>query len=225
MNEITGVLVDGHMFDIKNDMTDDSHFPNSLFPGATFKMVIDNDPANNTKVRWIYSTNITGSPLAVSADGTVTFPGIDEKCCGESFHIIAVDKETHKITTYTFTVKRFFKYSAEAYTSVKDISPWIENMHGVFPDPLDVDSQVYDGETWHGIKRDVNGGLYQEWGTMSNSGWAVNPTVIVKYDSCNIFTFDKEKNTYYILEDSGYHFNDGEYFYAQAVALYGTSRG
>lgn len=222
MSEITGVLVDGHMFDIKNDMTDDSHFPNSLFPGATFKMVIDNDPANNTKVRWIYSTNITGSPLAVSADGTVTFPGIDEKCCGESFHIIAVDKETHKITTYTFTVKRFFKYSEEIYNSVKDISPWIEKMHGAFPASLDVDSQVDMSDSDHKITRDVNGGLFQEWGKMAHSGWAVNPA---EYEGvCSIYTFDKEHNHYYLLEDSGFNQIIVFFYYAQAVAFYGTSR-
>ncbi|UHR06305.1 hypothetical protein LVO07_04150 [Escherichia coli] len=124
MSKITGVLVDSHIYDIKNDMESGYCFPNSLFPGATFKMVIDNDPINNDKVTWSCSTNADNNVLAVSQDGTVTFPGVDEKCVGKIFVIFATDKSTNKSAgIYIFIVKRFFKYSIETYKSVKDILP------------------------------------------------------------------------------------------------------
>ncbi|MEC9643434.1 hypothetical protein RCT28_21865 [Escherichia marmotae] len=110
MSKITGVLVDNHIYDIKNDMTNGYHFPNCLFPGATFKMVIDNDPVNNGKVKWSCSTDADNNVLAISQDGTVTFPDVDEKCIGNIFAIFATDKSTNKSAgIYIFTVKRFFQ--------------------------------------------------------------------------------------------------------------------
>ncbi|WP_240783076.1 Ig-like domain-containing protein [Escherichia sp. E2748] len=108
MNEITGVLVDGHVFDIKNDMVNGCYFPNSLFPGATFKMVIDNDPANNGKVTWQCGSSKGNNLVAVSGDGTVTFPDADERCCDTLFYINATDTSGRIISSYLFVVKRFF---------------------------------------------------------------------------------------------------------------------
>ncbi|RZM85668.1 MULTISPECIES: hypothetical protein [unclassified Escherichia] len=222
MSKITGVLVDGHIFDIKNDMESGYCFPNSLFPGATFKMVIDNDPINNDKVKWTCSTNADNNVLAVSQDGTVTFPGVDEKCVGKIFVIFATDKSTNKSAgIYVFIVKRFFKYSIELYNSVKDILPWIENMNGNFPEARDIYSYDYDNYSGpHIINREVNAGLYQEWGTLSNSGWdaSCEPKGI-----CSIYAFDKDNNTYYCLRDYGEIECIDRFCVAQAVASYGES--
>ncbi|TLI92513.1 hypothetical protein FEK42_02705 [Escherichia sp. E2748] len=223
MSKITGVLVDDHIYDIKNDMESGYCFPNSLFPGATFKMVIDNDPANNDKVKWSCSTNADDDILAISQDGTVTFPDVDETCIGKIFVIFATDKITNKSAgIYIFIVKRFFKYSDEIYNSVKDISPWIESMGGEFPAPLDVDSGAYCIDETHIINREVNAGLYQEWGNVGHGGWKVNTTT---HDDCCIYTFDKENNLYYWLENFGFGQIITHLLNAQAVAFYGESLG
>ncbi|EKM0498826.1 hypothetical protein PTT88_004533 [Escherichia coli] len=222
MSKITGVLVDSHIYDIKNDMESGYCFPNSLFPGATFKMVIDNDPVNNDKVIWSCNTNAENNVLAVSQDGTVTFPGVDEKCVGKIFVIFATDKATNKSAgIYIFIVKRFFKYSIEIYNSVKDILPWVKNMNGAFPEARDIDSYDYnDHNATHIIKREVNAGLYQEWGNVSNSGW----NTINEIDgSCNIYAFNKENNTYYYLSNIGARYTMDVFDPAQAVASYGES--
>lgn len=223
MNKITGVLVDGHIFDIKNDMVDGYYFPNALFPGATFKMVIDNDPANNGKVQWKCGSSLGSQPVAVSEDGTVTFPGVDEQCCDELFYITATDKTSGQlVSSYIFTVKRFFKYSEELYNTVKDILPWVESMNGTFPEARDVDSFDYnDTYSTHDIKREVNAGLYQEWGDVGHGGWKVNTQY---HDDCCIYTFNKENNFYYWLENFGYQQMEEAIGHAQAVAFYGKSR-
>ncbi|TGC27431.1 hypothetical protein [Escherichia sp. E1130] len=222
MSKITGVLVDSHIYDIKNDMESGYCFPNSLFPGATFKMVIDNDPINNDKVKWTCGTNADNNVLAVSQDGTVTFPGVDEKCVGKIFVIFATDKSTNKSAgIYIFIVKRFFKYSIETYNSVKKILPWIENMNGEFPRIHDIDSDYIDENSgWHHINRKVNAGLYQEWGTLTNSGW---DTSCELEGVCSIYAFNKDDNTYSCLMDTGYTQHTSIIYSAQAVASYGES--
>ncbi|TGB68353.1 hypothetical protein FFT88_08820 [Escherichia sp. E4930] len=219
MSKITGVLVDNHIYDIKNDMKGGYNFPNSLFPGATFKMVIDNDPVNNDKVTWSCSTDADNNALAVSQDGTVTFPNVDERCVWKIFAIFATDKITNKSAgAYTFLVKRFFKYSIENYKSVKNILPWIENMNGEFPDAQDIDSYDYnDHNSGHIIKREVNAGLYQEWGNVANSGWNTNSEGA---GICSIYAFNKENNTYYWLKNDGVRQELSGGFPAQAVASY-----
>lgn len=222
MSKITGVLVDSHIYDIKNDMESGYCFPNSLFPGATFKMVIDNDPINNDKVKWSCSTNADNNVLAVSQDGTVTFPGVDEKCVGKIFVIFATDKSTNKSAgIYIFIVKRFFKYSIEIYDRVENILPWIESMNGAFPEARDIDSYDYDdNNATHIINREVNAGLYQEWGKLANSGWNTSGEY---NDICSIYAFNKDDNTYYCLRDYG-GIQQTEYWcLAQAVAFYGES--
>ncbi|EFH7843367.1 hypothetical protein GJ336_18360 [Escherichia coli] len=221
MNKITGVLVDNHIFDIKNDMVNDYYFPNTLFPGATFKMVIDNDPANNGKVQWKCGSSLGSQSVAVSEDGTVTFPGVDEQCCDELFYITATDSSGQIISSYLFVVKSFFKYSEEVYRSVDDISQWIKSVGGVFPETLDVNSQYISGPSLCPITREVNAGLFQEWGCMSNSGWKLNKDTV---PSCNIYTFNKERNSFIFLDDVGFTQNIGYYIAAQAVAFYGKSR-
>ncbi|MBY7512861.1 hypothetical protein [Escherichia ruysiae] len=222
MSKITGVLVDNHIYDINNDMKNGYHFPNYLFPGATFKMVIDNDPVNNGKVKWSCSTDADNNVLAVSQDGTVTFPGVDEKCIGKIFAIFATDKSTNKVAgIYIFTVKRFFKYSIETYDSIQKILPWIESMNGEFPEAQDIDSYDYnDHNSGHIISREVNAGLYQEWGNVANSGWNTNNEI---GGICRIYAFNKENNTYYWLKNDGVRqvLSGGDT--AQAVASYGES--
>ncbi|EEV6993640.1 MULTISPECIES: hypothetical protein [Escherichia] len=222
MSKITGVLVDNHIYDIKNDMTNGYHFPNCLFPGATFKMVIDNDPVNNDKVKWSCSTDADNNVLAISQDGTVTFPDVDEKCIGNIFAIFATDKSTNKSAgIYIFTVKRFFKYSIETYDSVKDILPWVKKMNGEFPEAQDIDSYDYnDHDSGHIIKREVNAGLYQEWGDVANSGWNTNSECA---GICRIYAFNKEDNIYYWLKNDGVRQELSVGFTAQAVASYGES--
>lgn len=222
MSKITGVLVDNHIYDIKNDMVSGYCFPNSLFTGATFKMVIDNDPVNNDKVKWSCSTDADNNVLAVSQDGTVTFPGVDEKCVGKIFVIFATDKSTNKSAgIYIFIVKRFFKYSIETYNSVKKILPWVESMNGEFPDAWDIDSYDYnDHSSGHIITREVNAGLYQEWGSVANSGWN---TGNYSEGVCRIYAFNKEDNNYYCLRSDGTRLKTDVVCIAQAVASYGES--
>ena len=222
MSKITGVLVDNHIYDINNDMKNGYHFPNCLFPDATFKMVIDTDPVNNGKVKWSCSTDADNNILAVSQDGTVTFPDVDEKCIGKIFAIFATDKSTNKTAgIYIFTVKRFFKYSIETYNSVQNVLPWVESMNGEFPEAQDIDSYDYDDHSGtHIIKREVNAGLYQEWGNVANSGWNTNNEL---GGICSIYAFNKENNTYYWLKNDGERQILDVLYPAQAVASYGES--
>lgn len=132
MSKITGVLVDDHIYDIKNDMVSGYCFPNSLFPGATFKMVIDNDPANNDKVKWSCSTNADDDILAISQDGTVTFPDVDETCIGKIFVIFATDIITNKPAgIYIFIVKRFLntalRFIIQLKTFHRGLKAWADN--------------------------------------------------------------------------------------------------
>lgn len=219
MSKITGVLVDNHIYDISNDMKFGYNFPNNLFPGATFKMVIDNDPVNNDKVTWSCGTEADNNILAVSQDGTVTFPNVDEKCVWKLFSIIATDKITNQFADgYIFIVKRFFKYSTETYHSVKDILPWIKKMNGEFPEAQDIDSYDYDDNyATHIIKREVNAGLYQEWGNVANSGWN---TINEDSGVCGIYAFNKDNNSYYYLSNDGFRQKFGAGYHAQAVASY-----
>lgn len=219
MSKITGVLVDNHIYDINNDMKNGYHFPNCLFPGATFKMVIDNDPVNNGKVKWSCSTDADNNVLAVSQDGTVTFPDVDEKCIGKIFAIFATDKSTNKSAgIYIFTVKRFFKYSIETYDSVQKVLPWVKSMNGEFPEAHDIDSYDYDDDyATHIIKREVNAGLYQEWGNVANSGWN---TINEDSGLCGIYAFNEDNNSYYYLCNDGFRQKFGAGYHAQAVASY-----
>ncbi|RZM96343.1 hypothetical protein FEK43_18590 [Escherichia sp. E2562] len=221
MSAITGVLVDGHIFDMKKDMVEGYYFPNTLFPGATFKMVIDNDPANNGKVTWQCGSSKGNNLVAVSGDGTVTFPDADERCCDTLFYINATDTSGRIISSYLFVVKRFFKYSKDTFVTTNKISQWIESVNGIFPETLDVNSQYIAGSEWITITREVNGGLFQEWGNMKNSGWVLaNPN----YSSCSIFTFNNELNFFNLLVDSGFTQNADCGARVQAVAFYGQSR-
>ncbi|WP_240726874.1 hypothetical protein [Escherichia sp. E4742] len=219
MSKITGVLVDNHIYDINNDMKFGYNFPNSLFPGATFKMVIDNDPVNNDKVTWSCSTDADNNALAVSQDGTVTFPNVDEKCVWKLFSIFATDKITNQSAgAYIFIVKRFFKHSSETYYSVKDTLPWIKDMNGELPEARDIDSYDYDDLfATHIMKREVNAGLYQEWGNVANSGWH---TMIEHNGVCGIYAFNKDNNAYYWLSNNGGREKVGIGHPAQAVASY-----
>lgn len=224
MSKITGVLVDGHIFDMKKDMVEGCYFPNTLFPGATFKMVIDNDPANNGKVTWKCTSSLGSKPMEISGDGTVTFPGVNEQCCDPDalFYITATDKVSGEFSFYLFTVKRFFKYSKELYSNVTYISPWIKNMNGEFPETLDVNSQYINGPSGVTIIREVNGGLFQEWGNMQNSGWKI--VVEHNYGNCGIYTFNNEQNFFNFLDDDGFTQRLSGAIPAQAVAFYGQSR-
>lgn len=213
MNNITGVLVDGYIFDVKNHMINDYHFPNTLFPGATFKMVIDDDPANNTNVVW---KCIPDKMLAVSQDGTVTFPNVDESCCGKSCYIFALDKINNEfLSGYSFTVKRYFKYSTEIYHNKEAELAWITSVNGQFPARRDInDSDLNNYEQYN--RREINAGLYQEWGTLANVGWKLAPQL---NGCCRIYT--TEKGNFYCAENNGLDQLTDSGYIAQAVAFYG----
>ncbi|WP_240726483.1 hypothetical protein [Escherichia sp. E4702] len=94
-------------------------------------------------------------------------------------------------------------------------------MSGEFPEAHDIDSYDYnDHNSGHIIKREVNAGLYQEWGNVANSGWNTNSEGA---GICRIYALNKESNTYYWLENEGVRQELSGGFPAQAVASYGES--
>ncbi|WP_246769533.1 hypothetical protein [Escherichia sp. E2593] len=139
---------------------------------------------------------------------------------GRFFAIFATDKITNKSAgAYTFSREAFFSNTAlKIINQLKNILPWIENMNGEFPEAQDIDSYDYnDHNSGHIIKREVNAGLFQEWGNVANSGWNTNSECA---GICRIYAFNKENNTYYWLKNDGFRQELSGGFTAQAVASY-----
>ncbi|WP_240780502.1 MULTISPECIES: hypothetical protein [unclassified Escherichia] len=119
------------------------------------------------------------------------------------------------LSGYTFTVKRYFKYSNKIYHTKEGALTWIASVKGQLPARRDMnDSDLNNYEQYN--RREVNTGLYQEWGTLANVGWKLEPQLD---GYCRIYTAENdefycaENNRLDQLTDSGY--------IVQAVAFYG----
>ena len=230
MPKITGVLVSHHVFDIKKDMANGS-FPKTLFPGATFQMVVDNDVVSNNTLDWSVVTNAGDNLLTVNQDGVVSFSkDIDESCIGKTFVIFAKDKATGKfVSSYLIKPHRFFKPCTVTWKRFDDAWFWIEDKKGTVPARRDINNVPFDeltGEMFHDVKREVNSGLFQEWGFLLFSGWT-NP---VRGDigslESEIFTLENDRifiSTVNSLPYSRDLHDDMDSQPAQAVAFYGES--
>ncbi|TLJ02675.1 hypothetical protein FEK47_24425 [Escherichia sp. E3659] len=229
MPKVTGVRVNYYDFDMKKDMTNGS-FPKTLFPGATFQMMVDNDVVYNNTVDWSVSSNAGDNTVAVNQDGVVSFSkDIDESCIGKTFVIFAKEKATGKyISAYVIKPLRFFKPHIETWDGFNSAWRWVEDEKGTFPARRDINNVPYNEieiESYHDIKREVNSGLFQEWGFLLFSGWT-NPLhgAIGDHESA---IFSEENGEIYVSEVRSHNsrdlWDDTMTLYAQAVAFYGQS--
>lgn len=229
MPKVTGVRVNYYDFDLKKDMTNGS-FPKTLFPGATFQMMVDNDVVNNNTVEWSASTNAGDGTVTVNQDGIVSFSqDIDESCIGKTFVIFAKEKTTGKnISAYVIKPLRFFKPHIETWDGFSSAWKWVVDEKGTFPARRDINNVPYNEieiESYHDIKREVNSGLFQEWGFLLFSGWT-NPLhgAIGDHESA---IFSEENGEIYVSEVRSHNsrdlWDDSIDLHAQAVAFYGQS--
>ncbi|RZN44845.1 MULTISPECIES: hypothetical protein [unclassified Escherichia] len=165
MNIITDVLVNGHMFNCIEDMQE-KHFPTTLFPEAYFQMVIDGDVKNNRNVIWRCREDLSGNPVSVNQDGVVKFNNADESFVGHTFYIEAIDKNTSRISVYSFTIEKFFKHNTEKKLNPEETKLWVASVNGQLPHVVELQDNVMTP-----AYRQVNGGLFKEWGKLVIYGW------------------------------------------------------
>ncbi|TGB98137.1 hypothetical protein [Escherichia sp. E2661] len=147
----------------------------------------------------------------------------------KTFVIFAKDKATGKyISAYVIKPLRFFKPHVETWDGFGSAWKWVWDEKGTFPARRDINNVPYNEieiESYHDIKREVNSGLFQEWGFLLFSGWA-NPLhgEIGNHKSA---IFSIENNEAYISEVRSHNsrdlWDDMMDLYAQAVAFYGQS--